>query len=343
MKKYVGVECHYLDGCVVEAGYIYMASQLDDIDPEEYVHTRMTGFDVLGVGVRGLPPDPDKPGNGWFCHDLNMHIISVCVKQKTQQEGRRLCALSKEGEIEIYSNGSGARTIEKIPDAGLRLSQYEGEGVTGYLTHIREIGGRLYTCGLSGQVYKRVSEGKWVHADQGLFTPITDEEADDVNSFSCIDGTSESDIYVVGDDGAVFYSNGVKWFRVRTPTDEHLLWVRCYGPDEVYICGYNGVLLRGNVRNGFKDVSAVEDNLNWQCLAKFRNKVYLSSNDGLYAWDGQKIAKVKTGLKPEPESWRLDTDRAGKTLWTFGVKDIAWFDGNKWQRLHHPDNPRIGE
>jgi hypothetical protein len=146
----------------------------------------------------------------------------------------------------------------------------------------------------------------------------------------------------VGDDGAVFYFNGTKWFHVKAPTDEHLLWVRCYDPDEVYICGYNGVLLRGNARNGFKDVGAVGDNLNWQCLAKFRDKVYLSSNDGLYAWDGQKIAKIKTGLKPEPaESWRLDTDREGKTLWSFGVKDIAWFDGKTWERIDHPDNPPI--
>jgi hypothetical protein len=283
-----------------------------------------------------------KPSNGWAYHDLSMHIVSVCVKQETPKEGRRLCALSKEGEVEIFSGKLNRGIIEKIPDAGLRLSEYEG-GVTGYVTHIREIGDSLYVCGMAGQVYRRTESG-WIHIDAGLFTPLCDPDADEVNSFVCIDGNHEGDLYVVGDDGVIFHGDGLSWQPVPSPTDEHLLWVRCYGRDEVYICGYNGVLLRGNVRDGFKDVSAVEDNLNWQCLCKFQDKVYLSSEDGLYAWDGKKITKVETGLKPEPaNSWRVDADREGKTLWSFGVKDLVWFDGQTWHRMHHPDNPRIGE
>jgi hypothetical protein len=27
-------------------------------------------------------------------------------------------------------------------------------------------------------------------------------------------------------------------------------------------------------------------------------------------------------------------------LWSFGVDDIAWFDGKKWTRLEHPDNAK---
>ncbi|MDR1424181.1 MAG: hypothetical protein LBI92_06230 [Azoarcus sp.] len=341
MSKQIGVECHYLDGCVVQHNFIYMAAQLDDLDPDEYLHTRMTGFCELIIGRKGLRSD-GKPSNGWAYHDLEMHIVSVCVKQETPVEGRRLCALSKEGEVEIFSGKSGKGVIEKIPDAGLRLSEYTEEGVTGYVTHIREIGDSLYVCGQSGQVYRRTESG-WIHIDAGVFSPLRDPDDDEVNSFNCIDGNDGNDLYVVGDDGVVFHCDGFVWRPVQVNTREHLLWVRCYGRDEVYICGYNGTLLRGSARNGFKDVSALEDNFTWWCLCKFRDKVYLSATEGLYAWDGKKIARVGTGLSPEVETYRLDADREGKTLWSFGAKDLACFDGQKWQRLHDPDNPRIGE
>ena len=298
----------------------------------------MTSFQENFIGSKTVP-------NGWVYHDLNMNVISVCVKQATPTEGRRVCALSKEGEVEIYSNGQAKGVFEEIPDAGIRLSKYKG-GVVGYVTHIREIGGRLYVCGMSGQVYARASPGNWVHHDEGLFTPAAcDDDSDDgpVNTFNCIDGNDERDLYVVGDEGAAFHHDGYGWSKMNVPTTEHLQWVRCYGRDEVYICGYNGVLLKGSVRDGFKDVSTVEDNHTWWCLCKFRDKVYLSAVEGLFAWDGQKIAKVATGLKPEIETWRVDADPAGKALWSFGAKDLARFDGQNWQRFHDPDNPRIGE
>ncbi|MDR1423466.1 MAG: hypothetical protein LBI92_02500, partial [Azoarcus sp.] len=178
MEAKIGVECHFLDGFAIENDYIYLASQLDDLDPDRYAHTSMTGFNETIIGRYDLRDD-GLPSNGWFCHDLNMNIVSVCVKKATADWGRRFCALSKEGEISIYSGKTGPEKIEKIPDAGLRLSEYK-DGAVGYVTHMREIGGRLYVCGMSGQVYAREASGKWVHYDEGLFRPSTyDDDSDD--------------------------------------------------------------------------------------------------------------------------------------------------------------------
>jgi hypothetical protein len=271
MAEEIGIEVYFLDGMVIEYDYIYLAQQLEDLDPERYAHTRMSLYDAQST----------KKWK-WFYHDVEMNVVSVCLKKQTQTELRQGCALSKEGEIEFFVLKTGAKRIEKIPDAGLRLSEYTEEGVTGYVTHIREIGDSLYVCGQSGQVYRRTESG-WIHIDAGVFSPLRDPDDDEVNSFNCIDGNDGNDLYVVGDDGVVFHCDGLVWRPVQVNTREHLLWVRCYGRDEVYICGYNGTLLRGSARNGFKDVSALEDKLTWWCLCKFRDKVYLSATEGLYA------------------------------------------------------------
>ena len=41
-----------------------------------------------------------------------MHAMSVCVKKATKAVGRQLCTLSREGDVEIYSNGDGSILLE---------------------------------------------------------------------------------------------------------------------------------------------------------------------------------------------------------------------------------------
>jgi len=335
VKKKIGLEETFLDGVVVEHDWIYLAAQLDDLDTEIYRHTRITGFDKY-------IKDNNSDSEGWFYHDLELHIVSVCVKKKTQKQERRLCALSREGDVEIYAIPTGTDAIEKIPGAGLVPGDIEQEGIAGYVTNMREIGTSLYVCGMNGQIYRRPPEGGWLAIDGGLCKPMTYIYDEPSNLFTCIDGNSECDVYVVGMQGVVYHYDGWNWQKVPVPTDEHLQWIRCYGQNEVYICGDNGVLLKGSAKKGFKDVSSVEDNLTWWCLCKFGDKVYLSSTQGLYAWDGENITPVVTGLEPEIETWRVDSD-GEKALWSLGTKDLAWFDGTHWQRLHNPSNPKIGE
>jgi len=334
MEKKIGTEASFPDGIVIEHDFIMLASQLDELDPEAHRLTRLSGFDELTKQAMG--------NNGWGYHDLGLDIVSLCVKKTKPNESRCICALDREGDVAFFLTREGKSIIEKIPGAGLNPGDSNRGGVAGYVTHIREIGESLYVCGLNGQIYRRPPEGGWLAIDGGLFKPLTADNTEISNYFTCIDGNDETDIYVVGMQGVVYHLNGLNWQKIEIPTDEHLQWVRCYGKDEVYLCGHNGTLLKGNARQGFVDVSRIEDNLTWWCLCKFGDKVYLSSTQGLYAWDGKTIAPVVTGLKPELETWRVDSD-GEKALWSFGTKDLAWFDGVRWQRLHHPSNPKIGD
>lgn len=327
---------HYLDANAIAHDLVYIATQLDEIDPRVHKHTRMSIYDCLD--------------GKWYYHDVDMNVISICIKlnHANDPEDRRLISLSFEGELDIFAKGDYVWRTEKIPEAGLRL------GTRGRMTHIRQISAHLFACGHNGQVYQRMGTNSWRAIDNGIYQgsandrPKSPEELlDEIMNrriLNCIDGNNESDIYVVGDSGYMAHFNGTSWNQVALKTDEHLQWIRCYGPDEVWACGYNGTLLKGNVKDGFKDVSSIDDNDTWWCLTKYGEDIYLSATKGLFKFDSKskKIAPVKTGLKPEhQDTYRLDSKDGA--LWSVGEKDIARLFNGRWERIHDIDNPKIGK
>lgn len=298
---------YFKDGCVIEKDYIYFASKLKSLDPEEYDYSRMFYLD----------------GDDWIYHDLNWDVVSVCVKRKSADEPRQYCALSMQGDVELQYPG-GAK-IEKIQDAGT----FEGYGA---LKQIKEIGNHLYACGDQGQVYQRQGPDRWIHIDQGIFDPEISASAIDLNS---IDGSSENDLYVVGFNGRIFYRTNSNWVELDSPTNAHLERIKYVSKEEVYICGNKGVFLKGNF-NGFTDlsVSGLDDNF-WG-LEYFDGRVYLATLSGLYVYDGSIVEPVESGITPQLGGYRLNA-RDG-VLWSFGVDDLAYFDGSKWTKIVHPDN-----
>lgn len=314
-------EVYFISGCAVESDIVYLATQLEDVDSSEYVHTRMSAY----VGRL-------EPGRQWFYHDDNANVVSVCEKKQTSTEPRQLVALSKEGEVELWTSKDGSSFVEKIPDAGVRL------GRLGYLRSIREIGGTLFACGFNSQVYGRHG-GVWTSL---VSAPLKFHHAasNEYVVFNAIDGFSEDDVYVVGSNSTLYHWDGGVWRQVPLTTDENLQCVRCYGADDVWVGGANGTLLNGNVTRGFRDVSDLTDNETFWSLAKFADKIYLGTTKGLFAYDGRRIGPVSTGLKPEVETYTLDATPGA--LWSIGAKDLVRFDGKVWTRINHPDNPTIG-
>ena len=321
MRTSLDAEVYFISGCAIDSDVVYLATQLEDVDSSEYTHTRMSAY----VGRL-------ESGRQWFYHDVNANVVSVCEKRQTDTELRQLVALSKEGEVELWTSKDGSSSIEKIPDAGVRL------GTLGYMRSVREIGGTLFACGFNSQVYAREA-GVWKSL---VSAPLKFHHAasNEYVVFNAIDGFSKEDVYVAGSNGTLFHWDGGAWRRVPLTTDENLECVRCYGTDEVWVGGANGTLLHGNIALGFRDVSDVADNDTFWSLAKFKDKIYLGTTKGLFAYDGRKIDRIVTGLTPEVETYTVDsTDGA---LWSIGAKDLVRFDGHVWTRINHPDNPPIG-
>jgi len=294
---------YFNDGCVKSREYIYLSSKLHSLNPDEYDFSRMYFY---------------KSGQ-WGRHDLEWNVNSVCYFE----ERDTLCALSVQGDVH-FATTQEFRT-DKIPGAGT----YEGFAA---VKQIRQIGKRLYVCGDQGQVYLH-EKNAWVHIDEGLLEREISATALDLNS---IDGSDEDDIYVVGYHGRIFHYDGKKWTELSSPTNAHLERVRSINQDEFYFCGNNGVFFKGTKR-GFLDysVEGLEDNF-WG-LEYFQDKVYLATLRNLYVFDGTSVLPLNTGLEPEIGGYRL-AERDGM-LWSFGVDDIAYFDGKVWNRLIHPDSP----
>jgi hypothetical protein len=310
----------FIDGCAIESDYAYITGIPDACDPRETIFSRLM---VVA----------DARDARWFYHDIDANVVSVCVKS-AGHSGKRLCALSKEGEVEIYSNADGAKILEKIPEAGLRL------GSRGYTVTIREIGQSLFVCGANDQVYRRNDgDGSWT-----LITakPLKLVSALDpyYSMLSSIDGADEMDVYTCGMHGRLYHFDGAHWKQVPLSTDEHLNCVRCISRDEVWVCGENGTLFVGNHRSGFSDVSSIDDKQSFWSLTKFQGKIFLAStNEGMFAYDGSVIQAVDTGL--ESGLWTYVVDSTPDVLWSFSPKEIAVFDGKMWRRVLHQDNEPI--
>lgn len=118
----------------------------------------------------------------------------------------------------------------------------------------------------------------------------------------------------------------------------------------VVLVGHNGTVLLGNAREGFRDVSGVDDNQNFTGVVFFEQQRWLASNLSLFVYDlhkpDAKIERYHTDLAVD----LVDTDQLqamGGVLWSFGYKDLAYLDTRTpeahWVRVHHPDNPRVDQ
>ncbi|WP_418126096.1 hypothetical protein [Variovorax sp. 160MFSha2.1] len=326
---------YYLDGVVVAPDFVFLATQLNTLDPRETAHTRMSTYN---------PAEQELPF-GYF--DLEDNIVSVHAYRTLPPDKKRFVCLGAQGAVHFVRGSTREVRTERISGAGMLEGSFGG-----LMSHLREIDGQLWACGQHGQVYRRFGVDDWRENDQGIRVRVdpAQDGADRIGEMleaistapmlSCIDGTGASDVYVVGLRGFMAHFDGEQWTEIGLPVSEHLEWVRCNGPDEVWVCGHNGTLLKGSARTGFRRLGRSEDRRTFVCLAPFDGAVYLSTEDGLFRFDGQSISRVKSKLKPElQDAWRLD--RVDGVLWSIGIRDLARFDGRQWVRIHHPDNEPI--
>ncbi len=333
MTKEKTIQC----GTLITRSEILFGSTSDD--------PRVQGYDLTYVFRL------DSNSKKWVWNDYDWTVISICIWNDYR------CVLSREGNVNLYGPGGTPDRTYQIPDAGVMR---EGAADYGYVNRIRAIGDGLYVCGQSRQVYRfapgkpHVLDGHWVDFAGPMRQPPMSEPPDDnggeafdrwLDENDAIDlvdiaGSSESDIYTAGDE--CWHYNGRQWKQLQLPTDEFINAIKVINADQVVMVGHNGTLLIGSARQGFTELSSVDDNQNFTGVELFADKLFLASNLGLFTYDPakKKIEPHVTTLTPDLQDTHILEAKDG-VLWSFGFKDLAYFDRKTWTRVDHPDNPPI--
>jgi hypothetical protein len=344
MTKIKTMQC----GTPLSDSEVLFASTSDD--------PRVNGMDLTYVFRLEITPKQTPPSKGVW-KDYDWLIVSIFL---WAQHNFR-CVLSREGQVRLYGPGGKPDHIYQIPEAGVFC---DTANHLGYVNRIRAVGDQLFVCGQSRQVYRfnwngvDLAAGQWLNVAGAMRQPpmpeppddatqAADEDAldrwmDDNEAIDLVDihGSSANDLYTVGDEA--WHWNGRNWTQLQLPTDEPLAAIKVFSADIVVFVGHNGTLLHGNAREGFKSLSTVNDNQNFTAVEWFQNRLFMASNFGLFTYDLERrvIEPYASDLKPELQDTHHLEAKDG-VLWSFGFKDLAYFDGKTWTRVDHPDNPPI--
>lgn len=299
----------------------------------------------------------------WLRHDVAHYVTAICPTVLPDGPVEVLVSISAEGEV-LFKRGD-ASPVEQIPEAGMYNDQTRHRG---RMYGVRLIGGRLHACGEGGQLYRRDGPNRWTTLDPDLgpmdgtaLMEELDRNADDIDkllgvdlspltkdsrrkSFIAINGLSEQEVYVCGYDGSLVVWDGDRTRWLDVPKTQ-LLDIFVEDERTVWVCGSQGTLVRGNHRDGFRDVSP-GGMLTFNSMTLFGGKLWLSANSGfggiqgVFTFDGTRLEQVSCGLTPDLEDVH-SVDAAAGLLWVVGVRDILCFDGKVWTRIDHPDNPPV--
>ena len=188
----------------------------------------------------------------------------------------------------------------------------------------KTIEGYVFVCGMKRQVYKRIDNNKWI--DLSAPIPAVDEKV----GFESIDGFSVNEIYAVGWNGEIWGYDGKNWTNKASPTNRILTSVCCAPNGEGYICGQQGIMIKG--RKDTWEIISWENDVGidlWD-ICWFQGKIYVASMTNLFTLEGNELVEVDFGEMEIPSCYNLTS--VDDVLWSIGKNDVVSFNGNAWQR-----------
>jgi len=95
-------------------------------------------------------------------------------------------------------------------------------------------------------------------------------------------GVAPDMVYAVGFKGFVGRWDGASWRRFPVPTAEVINSVFVAGPDEIYACGGNGIVLEGSA-SGWGKIAEMPEGMPAEAVARFKGELYIGGGSlGLF-------------------------------------------------------------
>lgn len=282
----------------------------------------------------------------WSAIDIDDNIISMIpYDEPGLPVDDTLAMLSAEGNVYIVSGKDRGRK-ERIPGAGVFS---DDAGDFGYMNRIRQIGKHLYACGMGGKLYHRIAKdgANWaplrtdIRAERPKYlkgvTSDVDIDIEDVIPMS--DGA----LFVCGGwrfkaspaKGVLLYSapGGLPWTQIPLDADTSPLKAMLLDGQTLYVCG-GEVVIQFDLANKEANYNFLAQRANFESLAKYNGRIYAAGSQNF-------AVLTPSGLKPihiskdNGVSCR-NLQVVGNTMWIFGYKGVAKFDGNEVSRVEFP-------
>jgi hypothetical protein len=129
--------------------------------------------------------------------------------------------------------------------------------------------------------------------------------------------------------------------RIEIPSNETPTAIHIASPDQIWIVGTGGLILHGNARDGFKDVSFHGDrDKNLNSITKFRDRMVIASDYALHWFDGHILTPLKPKIDPSINRGvptPLKVQAVDDILFYFDYKHgVHRFDGENWEEIVIP-------
>ncbi|UXT44574.1 hypothetical protein FY137_22940 [Agrobacterium tumefaciens] len=110
--------------------------------------------------------------------------------------------------------------------------------------------------------------------------------------------------------------------------------------ERVWAVGNNGVILLGNARDGFQDISFKGNDGDLRSVTKFKGRIVVASDYALHWFDGHVLSPLKPVLDPKINKnvpTPVKVQAVDDILYYFDSKHgIHTFDGDRWRQIEVP-------
>jgi len=254
----------------------------------------------------------------WYSHAVTWDAVGVTAISHPERTG---IVVGRDGDALIGTASGFAE--ETVDDNGA------GPANRGPLRSVRSVGEHVFTVGMDYQVYRRTGRNKWERYENGLPGPPPMPK---VVGFNAIDGSDPNDLHAVGWGGEIWYYDGTRWNEASSPTNVALMDVIAVSKKQLYVCGQEGVILKGyRDKWDVVDYEGAEE-LEFRSLAWFRKKLYLADGHALYVLEDDGLSEVDFGVEAIVPSSHLHVN-AGRILSVAGKEVFISTNGTDWDEV----------
>lgn len=139
------------------------------------------------------------------------------------------------------------------------------------------------------------------------------------------------------DEGRVYHWDGASWRKLDLPTVSVIKDAYLETPEQVWLVGTGGMILRGNAASGFESVNTTGTTDTLLSFARFGGTYYVASDYALHTFDGHGLAPFPPPRlrRMPPSPFKLQA--IDNILFYFDYKQgVHRFNGTEWERISIP-------